>query len=454
MPFSNLPSEILLQISGYLPPCDLLSFVLTCRHFYDVCESALLKHQHFYSHHRTISLLPDKNTFSQFFYFLHKPHLRMYPRHIDIGEYEPGQYCRIVSPDHFQLSNDEMVELEVYMSDAHRSRVPEEMLEMWTESVRVGDEAPIIALFLTLLPNLRSLRWARLEDYPDFLSPVLGLWEDDPEVNQQMMRAGNGGSRIKEVYVTPKYEHDGAPTLTLMNISLFLALPALKTLHAEKVCDTASRSDVRLPAGSDGVCGLETLVLENSNISQRSLTPFLEPVGALKSFSYTFDETLPPWTWIWLDLANLLVWRFQYTLRELRLGLPYAISGRRELPRVIRDFKVLQVLSIGDERERFFPDDECTVEPHGSRGIAHIFNEILPPSIKEFEFKTTLADDGCLCKILNSVRNISQPWPLPHLRKTSIIGDPRCPSFTWEGGKQGSFETAVRDYLRTDHMNC
>lgn len=60
-------------------------------------------------------------------------------------------------------------------------------------------------------------------------------------------------------------------------------------------------------------------------------------------------------------------------------------------------------------------------------------------------------DDGCVCGILGSVREIGRP---AHLRKVSMVGEIKgTMPFTWEGGERVSFEEYVWEYVHVDHMS-
>ena len=104
-----------------------------------------------------------------------------------------------------------------------------------------GDEAPLAAPLPTISPNLRSLKWLRLEDSPDFLDQVLGNWELDPSIPNIRPFQRNceiGGmmfGKLRKVIVKTTHPHERAPDLSLMTLSAFLVLPALKLLQSERV---------------------------------------------------------------------------------------------------------------------------------------------------------------------------------------------------------------------------
>lgn len=327
---------------------------------------------------------------------------------------------------------------------------------LWIGMIRKGSESPIIAMLMSLLPNLRRLRLTRLDDSLLLICPKLRLRRDAATFTTTFQDGDAGVAsnmeKIKEVLVTPRNEHVRAPRLTLATVSPLLGLPALRTLSLEHVSDLGNIPEVRLPPCFGGVCSLETLILQNSHISIRNLRTFLRPVPALKSFSYSQTQGLCPELRSYADLIDVLGKKFGHTLEELSLGLPYTIFGYRGIPPGIKKFKVLRKLSFSNDEHSQYRDLVCEKGHPGREGIAHLFNEILPPSIEEFELKVQMRHDGSLRKMLRSVRAIRRPWPLPGLRKVSIRGNEKDQPFMWEGSERLSFQKSVQEYIQTGHL--
>ncbi|KAL8803772.1 MAG: hypothetical protein Q9182_002982 [Xanthomendoza sp. 2 TL-2023] len=90
-----------------------------------------------------------------------------------------------------------------------RSRVPDDVVDQCINVIEAGSEAPIAALILTLLPNLRSMRWARFKDDPAFTETLLGHWMKEGDESARVW-VGEDGScglqkpleRIENVQVT------------------------------------------------------------------------------------------------------------------------------------------------------------------------------------------------------------------------------------------------------------
>ncbi|KAL8692769.1 MAG: hypothetical protein Q9218_002276 [Villophora microphyllina] len=537
MPLLTLPNETLLHIIDHLSsPRDLLTFALISHRQYNLCHNILLRHQELYAHYRNLELRPGTALY-QILLFLRNPHLRIYPRNLDLGEYGPDF---IPDTEFWPASDAEVQELKPLLLD-HRSWVDQEYMDVWLGAISEGDEAPLAALLPTLLPNLRNVKWARLEDSQEFLYQILGSWRDPPDEYSLSEHEGNGipvrevcdttpgvalfeasgqkgvfadstckrgisdvtngpgsmgrllpdstcqsgaphsttpGSgrtmfgNLQEVTVVPTHPHERAPDLNLMVISPFLALPALKKMYAERVLGLANTPEVCLPPSSQGVCGLETLALEKSNVNSESLGIFLRPIRNLKSFSYSLDKTLFPWVQDWANIPRVLQTQVGHSLESLCLELPHltpelmnkytlhdnsphsnANGPHQNLINYDHQgFKKLREVSITiDDTMEILPSDPSWRS--SIYGISWLLLKFLPPCIESFQLVGKSMADRHVRTILGSVAGdngyrMRVPDPFPSLRKVVIHGEQGCRPFNWEGSGWTSLEHAILEYLR------
>ena len=233
----------------------------------------------------------------------------------------------------------------------------QEVLDVWTDDLEDGLEAPIAALILPLLPNLRTIRSVRSYDFPDYLEQVLGLWEIGLNIEGGVLRpehlveaaiavlegslqapvtlpnTGPGHNhaatlcRVIDIVIAPSSLHHRAPVVGMIMLARFLAIPSSRTIYAERAVDTGPRLGTRVgrvPVARGSL--LKTLTLENCRVFGEDLLAFLTPVKALESFSYSFHPAYHDPNMAFFCLVDVLLKMAGHSLRILRLKLPY--TGR------------------------------------------------------------------------------------------------------------------------------
>ncbi|KAL8969153.1 MAG: hypothetical protein Q9183_002132 [Haloplaca sp. 2 TL-2023] len=355
MTLPQFPNEIIVRICQCLPLSDQLNFILTSRHMYSHCDQLRLKHQRLFRQYRKVGLATG-SALQEFFLFLRNPELREYPRYIDLGQYTFVEESNSNLPVHKPL-DDELEEVKTWMRDP-QSRVNQEALDQWNDALEAGREAPIVALILPLLPNLRTIRTGRSYDVSDYLEQVLGLWQIELSVEggtrrpenlieaatavlegplkapTALTKTGPGHNnaailgKLTDIVIAPSSSHHRANEMEMLMLALFLAIPSLRNIHAENVVEYGRQLRIRVGRASiERGSLLKSLSLENSMIFTDDLLAFLTPVKALESFSYSINAAVDSRDERWYHLVGVLLETAGHSLKDMRLALPYTAKS-------------------------------------------------------------------------------------------------------------------------------
>ena len=276
------------------------------------------------------------------------------------------------------------------------SFVPGNETSRWVESVREGDEDPILALLLTLLPNLT----------------MVTLREDgfDAKKSQEtILRIAKAEkmlflTRLVTVHISSA-TYEGKDALSWLRT--FAALPSVQSLHVDwvhkkNVDDVVDKSQYFVPDSYS----IRELTFTESNLHPTILAPILASVKGLKVFSYVVRYgafchfQLPKW--------NSLLTKAKHSLECLTIlfdsplyGSPWTANA--EFLGTLREFTSLKAIK--------------TSLPSQSRGSSFGLADLLPSSIEKIDLGTGY--HAYVPDVVGEIVNAKSRY-IPHL-KTLIL---------------------------------
>lgn len=159
--FSSLSNEVILMIWNCAEVEDIYNFSTVCKRVYHLVREALREHCKLSKRLSTISNVHTECEETLLFgpilkEILLNPRAARYPSVLIIGTYKcqwdnEGEHVQQMVPK----SDLELFKQAVWanIDDAYKG-----MMDDWFASIDEGDEEPLVALLLLLLPNLREVR--------------------------------------------------------------------------------------------------------------------------------------------------------------------------------------------------------------------------------------------------------------------------------------------------------
>ena len=161
MGFSSLSNEVILMIWDCAEVEDIYNFSTVSKRVYHLVREALREHCKLSNRFSTISNIDPKSRAPGLFRpilkeILLNPRAARYPSVLIIGTYkiewdEEGEHARSMVPD----SDLELFKQAIRRNMDHANNKTQD----WLAYIDIGDEEPLIALLLLLLPNLRIVRF-------------------------------------------------------------------------------------------------------------------------------------------------------------------------------------------------------------------------------------------------------------------------------------------------------
>ncbi|CAD6575336.1 MAG: hypothetical protein ASARMPREDX12_007228 [Alectoria sarmentosa] len=341
----DLPNELLEEILGCIAPNDLDNFVLSCKLLHKLATKRLQEHKVL---RRYLTRVDNRGPFkaNQFPELLHqilvKPFKADYVQQVDINDW----YWRFFDPDlddeaaescphhpyaHYKM---QLFKTAVDLSDS----IPIEDKERWMLRIESGDENPVLALLLSKLHYLASIKITLISREDRFLFQTLERAVKEP--------GSPSFSRLLEVEISGI----NSEMHNLCLLTVFAALPSVTSLKAYGLFgkDWYHHSALSLTPHSSN---LRDLALEACNVSCSALVNLIKSAKSLRSFTYSYPEN--PYRRYRSDTPSAFTWvcaaLFEYTstsLEELTLrGPPFNPNSR--IPECsFKSYQVLRVLSI------------------------------------------------------------------------------------------------------------
>lgn len=259
-----LPDELLLRILSFVPQQDLESLANASLRWHRVSRNRLQEHKRFRAQYRVVNF----ETQPECHRFLSKALLTdiaFYVEEVHLQTMEGGYGWK----DLYEIPVDNLLLFRSAMESS--PYIENGDVSVWMDELEYGDEDPVMAILLPLLPNLHTLTLASTcqGGEMDFLSDVVGRIALDTACSTA--EANHPFRKLRTVDFLA-YNEEHGHDLTI--IARFLALPSVRKITAHCVSAYESRlnicedfrRDERLPLSQVDSC-----FFFSSNISAKSL---------------------------------------------------------------------------------------------------------------------------------------------------------------------------------------
>lgn len=362
----DLPIELVLQVLQDIPPPELTHFYCLNRHFH------ILTTAHYIEYHRlkkTYSTCLNTKTPGSIAALIklivNEPRVALYVQHLSIDgicngwEEDTGDGL-----EHNKYSDADMALLQVQIKSS--DSLLNWQKASYTDDVQVGDEACLIALALTLLPNIRSIEFqvshALVEN---FQGTILAVTEN----------AGSSTkcaplSSLHTVSIDSSVDEEPEDSVKIDAINAFSKLPSVRVINADRV-SANSQALESFAASHFGPSNVTNLNFSRSNISAKRLMLLLENY-TLQSFTYwpSQDRDYQPLTYEPFLIVKALAACSHNSLRELRIRSGSAIF--HEYLGTLQHFTALEYLET---------DVDLIFGVHLWSTVS--FNSVMPTSIRQ-----------------------------------------------------------------------
>ena len=297
--------------------------------------------------------------------------------------------------EHVEYPASDMVELEQAVRASEY--IPAHEKDRWVTSLKAGGEDVLIALALTLLPNLGSME---LQPFRDSNSSIVMTINSIAEAKH----SGGPLAKLNSVTIGALPESnldflDEEPLNDPSFVEAFAMLPSVKIINAERFCGDSEKLEDIVPMIQSNVTDLN---IWDSDVSPYRLMLLLQSFKSLQSFTYSPDRDYG------FDafsiVANLLLCA-QDSLRELEVR---ARSANPEYMGSLRNLRVLENL-----------DTDTKLLFGGSESLVQNFQTSLPASIRGVKLHGNHRNHQALSLHLNSLtkaRNL-----LPNLSSIELF---------------------------------
>ncbi len=333
------------------------------------------------------------------------PQIALYVQHYTIDGYRDGWGWNYESldPDHDPVNIQEgqhieykpldMAQLELAVRASEYVPIPE--MEEWVMNLKKGEEWVLVALALTMFPNLTSI------DFQD-INQALLLNKTIPHI----VHAKDGPlAKLIRVNINA---FDSISFVDPDIIELFSRLPSVKVINAERIGGSDHKLESQVPRTDSS--NVTDLNISDGRIPPQCLTVLLQSFRWLQSFTYwplddfqrdyAFGETgvgLIDNEFDAFSIVTSLLACARDSLRELRLRagtLDQSYMG------CLRNFRVLEYL-----------ETDATLL-FGQRYLtAQTFQTSLPPSIRMVRLHVRCSHNSMLKEQLSGFTDFEEPLP-------------------------------------------
>ena len=431
--FSQLPNEMISEIWEYVwEPQDVESFALVSKHIYAIGASFVDMHNKLKSRFSTGrhvgAYVGDSAMLLQ--KILLWPRVALYVSHLSIDQLsvkwdEPlihnddsdDENYGISSSFHIPYSDDNM---ELFIETIRRaSSVPRNEVEDWITAVKKGNEHPIVALILLLLPNLCTMT---LEIHSDFFSCQLA------ETFQRISETKNSAflRRLTTVNLDVHLPSENSK-MDWIWLNMSATLPSVQSIHVERLGSINIEDLVKSRRCFEpGSSTIQELALAKSSICPKSMFQLFESITGLKKFTYSNpDESEELFEPFWMGKA--LVTYAKYSLESLQ------ITAERKGVGTLGSFRGCTNL-----REL-----ETNVHLLLEEGRFHTLADLLPVSIEKVHLYIS---DHIWCDkvlLIIEVFENAKPQLLPNMRLLTLSLEP-----------QARLSQKDKELIKTSGKNC
>lgn len=355
--FEDLPNELLEQIIDYTHGDDLVNLATTGRHIHELSQPALERHRELQKRYRKISTHAVSKNFLEQKNFLEPittdiikdPLIGLYVTSLRIEGWFTSWTTEDLDPylpKHERYSETTISILHKAVHD--NVHLCEQDKISWLLHIETGDEGPVVALLLLLLPNLHKL-YIRTQH-------ALTLQSNDCSCLYTVLESAlKKGPSVPPLPRLDSVELESYGDQSFHTLRRFVQLPSLRIMRG---CALRARIDEEnLMHTSTESVNIKALILRECDIDTTLIASTIECTKSLECFSYSAIhahvgqwnlQTQPDPYWI----RSTLLAHARDTLRFLQF-LPHAISVKRIPPNSahhylgsLRGFRVLETLSV------------------------------------------------------------------------------------------------------------
>jgi hypothetical protein len=292
---SNLPAELKLSIVEILNPDDCFNCAIVSKDFWQLCEPVVNKHKALNAKYGYICTEPEEHTLWNLLNdVLDKPYLSQYVKEVQLDSQRENfydtslQFYDIVGPSSLRPPVKDVMryisaaENIPYLCELREENQGHHDAHRRNESIEKGAGDPVMAIVLTLLPNLKVLRFVPVGDGFWFLNAIkrvvatYSLSGPTPNIPFQHLR---------KVQVS---HYDTEMSMAWKWVYFLVQLPSLQwcTGHMLGGMANSVENDRSLQPVVAPTSNVTALQLSNSNLDSEVLTAILSNFKNLQFFEY------------------------------------------------------------------------------------------------------------------------------------------------------------------------
>lgn len=257
------------------------------------------------------------------------PQIALYVQHYTINGSRSrwGLDYKDSGPEHVEYKAADMAQLELAVRDS--DYVSDVDIEEWIVLLKQGHEDVLIAIALTLFPNLTSIDIKASHELP---------WPLERAINRiaDTKRSGGPLAKLTSVTMSPS---DRKSSVELQPIEIFSKLPSVKIINVGGIYDTSHGLELIEPTVSSNVTDLNVMY---GDVSPQRLMLLLQSFESLQSFTYwPTNDSDSEHSFDAFSIITSLLACARDSLRELHIR---AGSVNKEYMGSLRKFRVLEYL--------------------------------------------------------------------------------------------------------------
>ncbi|KAL8661995.1 MAG: hypothetical protein Q9202_005121 [Teloschistes flavicans] len=338
---ADLSNELIEIVINFTYRENLVNLATTCHRIHDLSQPALKKHrdlQHKYG--KTLTNIASDVFLERITTDLIKDfRIGLYVTQLRIEGWFIVGLGEGSDPDdvYHTLCSESTLSL---LTEAAHDRLPLST-DLIRKSVYSGDQGPVVALLLLLLPNLRTL-CIHIVEQPT-MEPIDCFYLNAAldEANPKM------GARLKKLPYLPKLESvdlNCAGSCSIGTVERFMQLPSLRILQLAGLSASHIETEMKHQAW-DGPSTLKALIFRECGIDSRLMSSMIELHSGLECFSYSaidmyennmilnLFEAQPDPYWVRLSLIATS----RDTLQVFQF-LPHAIDEKKMTPNTVHRY--------------------------------------------------------------------------------------------------------------------
>ncbi len=288
--FTTLSNELILVIWDFVEVEDVYNFSTISKQVYSLVRKVLREHCQLMKRLSTISNvaaesgeLVEPGIFGRTLKeVLVNPRSARYPSLLEVGEWqgeweqERGHFRAMVPKEDLELFKQAARD----NIDVEELDEEEDLEEDWLAAIDKGDEEPLIALLLLLLPNLREVHLGAIREYHFCIETALEIIIDD-----------KCSRKLRSVNLECMATTWQGP-LSFDHVEAFAAIPSVTSIHGHTVDTYQQDPKDRLYYWDSHIrtTDIVSLTFVSCSIDPRTLATFLSTTRNLRHFFYSAKE--------------------------------------------------------------------------------------------------------------------------------------------------------------------